>query len=85
MSASAKSALKRPIRSVRVAAIVAAPAESVHAAVAKLPAGVTSYVVETRAGVLVTLERPRRWPRYSRRRVIRGLQRELAALRDRAE
>jgi hypothetical protein len=85
MSARARSDHEGPTSSVRVAAIVAAPAESVRAAVAKLPEGVTSYVVETRAGVLVTLERPRRWPRHSRRRVIRGLQRELAALRDRAE
>jgi hypothetical protein len=85
MSARAESDRKRPISSVRVATIVAAPAESVRAAVAKLPEGVTSYVVETSAGVLVTLEQPRRWPRYSRGRVIRGLQRELAALRDLAE
>jgi hypothetical protein len=75
----------RRTSSVRVAAIVVAPADTVRAAAAKLPTGVTSYVVETGAGVLVTLERPRRWPRHSRRRVIRGLQRELAALRDRAE
>lgn len=85
MSGRAKFAAMRPISSVRVAAIVAAPADSVRAAVAKLPEGVTSYVVETPAGVLVTLERPRRWPRHSRRRVIRGLQRDLAALRERAE
>jgi hypothetical protein len=82
---SAPSETHRRTSSVRVAAIVAAPAETVRAAVAKLPEGVTSYVVETRAGILVTLERPRRWPRHSRRSVIRGLQRELAALRHLAD
>jgi hypothetical protein len=68
-------------RRVRVAAIVGGPADVVRAAVARLPTAVVSYVVETRAGVLVTLERPRRWPLPSRRRVIRGLQRDLAAVR----
>jgi hypothetical protein len=71
----------RRTTTVRVAGIVAAPADAVRAAVAQLPVGVTSYVVETRAGVLVTLERPRCWPRHSRRRVIRRLQRELIRLR----
>lgn len=85
MSARAKSDTNGRISSVRVAAIVAAPADAVRAAVTELPEDVTSYVVETRAGVLVTLERPRRWPRHSRRRVIRGLQRELAVLRERTE
>lgn len=66
---------------VRVAAIVDGPVEAVRAAVAALPTPATSYVVETRAGVLVTLERLRRWPLSSRRRVIRGLQRDLAAVR----
>ena len=66
-------------KQVRVAAIVAAPIDTVRAAAAQLPGSVTIYVVETGAGVLVTLERPRRWPR-SRRRVIRGLQRQLVAV-----
>jgi hypothetical protein len=66
-------------KQLRVAAIVAAPIDTVRAAVAQLSGSVTIYVVETGAGVLVTLERPRRWPR-SRRRVIRCLQRELVAV-----
>jgi len=49
--------------------------------VGRLPAAVTSYVVETGAGVLVTLERERRWPMPSRRRLIRALQRDLASIR----
>ena len=85
MSARVKSDTDRRTSSVRVAAIVVAAPETVRAAVAMLPEGVTSYVVETRAGVLVTLEQPRRWPRHSRRSVIRGLQRELAAIRHRTE
>jgi hypothetical protein len=71
----------RRAQHIRVAVIVTASADDVHAALAQLPAGVTSYVVETGAGVLVTLEQPRRWPRHSRRRVIRALQRELASVR----
>jgi hypothetical protein len=66
---------------VRVAAIVDGPADAVREAVAALPDGVASYVVETGAGVLVTLERRRRWLLMSRRRAIRGLQRELAGVR----
>jgi hypothetical protein len=68
-------------RRLRVAALVNGPVEAVHDRVARLPAGVTSYVVETGAGVLVTLERERRWPMPSRRRVIRALQHDLAAIR----
>lgn len=71
----------RRAQQIRVAAIVTASAERVREAAAQLPAGVTSYVVETGAGILVTLERPRRWPHYSRRRAIRSLQRELARVR----
>jgi hypothetical protein len=71
----------RRAQHVRVAAIVTAPTDHVRAALAELPAGVTSYLVETRAGVLVTLEQPRGWPRHPRRRVIRTLQRELARVR----
>jgi hypothetical protein len=71
----------RRAQHIRVAAIVAASADHVRAALAQLPAGVTSYVVETGAGVLVTLEQPRRWPRHSRRRVIRTLQSELGRVR----
>jgi hypothetical protein len=71
----------RRAQHIRVAAIVTASADRVRAALAQLPAGVTAYVVETGAGVLVTLEQPRRWPRHSRRRVIRALQRELASVR----
>jgi len=70
----------RPVQPVRVAAIVNASAEMVHAALVALPAAVTSYVVETGAGVLVTLERERRWPMSPRRRVIRGLRRDLAEI-----
>lgn len=65
---------------VRVAAVVPAPLQSVHEAVAALPTATTGYVVETGAGVLVTLERRLRWPFTPRRRVIRALQRELATL-----
>jgi hypothetical protein len=71
----------RRAQHIRVAAIVTASTDHVRAALAQLPAGVTSHVVETRAGVLVTLEQPRRWPRHPRRRVIRALQRELARVR----
>lgn len=70
----------RPVQRVRVAAIVDASVEAVREVVAGLPASITSYVVETGAGVLLTLERERRWPLLPRRRVIRGLQRELAAI-----
>ena len=70
----------RPLQHVRVAAIVDASAETVREALAALPAAVTSYVVETGAGVLVTLERERRWPMSPRRRMIRGLRRDLAAI-----
>jgi hypothetical protein len=70
----------RRAQHIRVAAIVTASADHVRAVVVQLPAGVTSYVVETGAGVLVTLEQPRRWPRHSRRRVLRALQRELVRL-----
>lgn len=63
---------------VRVAAIVDAEPAVVRDVVATLPDSVTVYVVETGAGVLVTLER-RRGLR-TRRRVIRSLQRELAAV-----
>jgi hypothetical protein len=73
--------LSVPAQRIRVAAIVSGPLEEVREAVAGLPAVVTSYVVETGAGVLVTLERERRWPLPSRRRVIRGLQRQLGAIR----
>jgi hypothetical protein len=66
---------------VRVAAIMSGSAEAAREAVARLPGVVTGHVVETGAGVLVTLERERRWPLSSRRRVIRGLQRELASIR----
>jgi hypothetical protein len=69
------------VQRIRVAAIVSGPLEGVREAVARLPAAVTSHVVETGAGVLVTLERERRWPLPSRRRVIRGLQRQLGAIR----
>jgi hypothetical protein len=65
---------------VRVAAIVDGSADAVHEAVAGLPTPVASYVVDTGAGVLLTLERQRRWL-STRRRVIRGLQRDLAAVR----
>jgi hypothetical protein len=67
-------------RTLRVAAVVQAPPYQVRDVVAKLPADVTAYVVETGAGVLVTLERQRRLPLRSRRRTIRVLQRELAAI-----
>ena len=63
---------------VRVAAIVDAEPSVVRDVVATLPDNVTVYVVETGAGVLITLER-RRGLR-TRRRVIRSLQRELAAV-----
>lgn len=69
------------VQRIRVAAIVGGPSEAVREAVAGLPSAVTSYVVETGAGVLVTLERQRRWPLPSRRRVIRGLQRQLGVIR----
>ena len=69
------------LQRLRVAAIVDGPVDAVRTKLAHLPAGVTSYVVETGAGVLVTLERERRWPLPSRRRVIRALQRDLAAIR----
>lgn len=69
------------VNRIRVAAIVAAPLPRVREAVAALPAPLTGYVVPTGAGVLVTLEQPRRWPLPSRRRVIRRLQRQLALLR----
>lgn len=72
----------RAVQHVRVAAIVDASVDAVRAAVARLPATVTSYIVETGAGVLLTLERERRWPLSPRRRVIRGLQRELAAIQE---
>ena len=71
----------RRAQHIRVAAVVPASVDHVRAALAELPAGVTSYLVETRAGVLVTLEQPRRWPRHPRRRAIRALQRELARVR----
>ena len=71
----------RRAQHIRVAAVVPASVDHVRAALAELPAGVTSYLVETRAGVLVTLEQPRRWPRHPRRRVIRALRRELARVR----
>ena len=71
----------RRAQHIRVAAVVPASADHVRAALAELPAGVTSYLVETRAGVLVTLEQPRRWPRHPRRRVIRALRRQLARVR----
>lgn len=70
------------ISRVRVAAIIAAPLPRVREAVAALPAPLTGYVVPTGAGVLVTLEQPRRWPLPSRRRVIRRLQHQLAILRN---
>ena len=62
---------------VRVAVIVQAQPSVVHDAVAGLPESVTAYVVETGAGVLVTLERRRG---LVRRRAIRSLQRELDAI-----
>ena len=62
----------------RVAVIVQAEPSAVRDAVATLPQDVTAYVVETGAGVLVTLER-RRGMR-SRRRAIRLLQGELATV-----
>ena len=65
-------------RTLRVAAIVLAQPSQVSDAVAMLPAEVTAYLVETGAGVLVTLERKHRF--VSRRRTIRSLQRELAAI-----
>ena len=65
-------------RTLRVAAIVQAQPSQVRDAVAMLPADVTAYLVETGAGVLVTLER--RHGFVSRRRTIRSLQRELAAI-----
>ena len=64
----------------RVAAIVDASVETVREALVAVPTPVTTYVVETGAGVLVTLERERRWPMSPRRRVIRGLRRDLAAI-----
>jgi len=67
------------LRRVRVAAVVRAPLPAVREAVAALPATMTGYVVQTGAGVLVTLERRLRWPR-SRRRTIRSLQRALKSL-----
>ena len=70
----------RPVQQVRVAAIVDASVETVREALAALPAAVTTYVVETGAGVLVTLEKERRWPMSTRRRVIRGLRRDLVAI-----
>jgi hypothetical protein len=69
-------------RRVRVAAVVPGSAERVRDAVAQLPRPVRSYVVPTGAGVLVTLERTRRWPLPSRRRVLRALQTHLNALPD---
>jgi len=54
---------------------------AVREAVAALPAAMTGYVVETGAGVLVTLERRLRWPR-SRRRTIKSLQRALKSVVD---
>jgi hypothetical protein len=68
------------IRRVRVAAVLPGSVEDVRDAVTRLPASTTSYVVPTAAGVLVTLERERRWPWPSRRRAIRSLQRGLASL-----
>jgi hypothetical protein len=65
---------------IRVAAIVHAPLSNVRSAADALPSAVRSYVVETGAGVLVTLERERRWPLPSRRNVIGSLQRDLARL-----
>jgi hypothetical protein len=65
---------------VRVAAIFDASVETVREELAVLPAAVTIYVVETGAGVLVTLERERRWPMATRRRVIRGLRRDLVTI-----
>jgi hypothetical protein len=64
---------------VRVAAIVHLPMSVVGEAVARLPDVVKAYVVETGAGVLVTLER-KRGLLVSRRRAIRALQRELATI-----
>ena len=65
---------------VRVAALVTGSPDAVREAADALPGRITAYVVETGAGVLVTLERTRRWPMPSRRRVIRDLQERLAAL-----
>ena len=65
-------------RTLRVAAIVQAPPEVIRDAVATLPDSVRAYLVETSAGVLVTLERKHGF--VSRRRTIRSLQRELAAI-----
>lgn len=65
-------------RTVRVAAVVQASPEVVRDAVATLPEPVRAYLVETGAGVLVTLEREHGF--VSRRRTIRSLQRELAAI-----
>ena len=65
-------------RTLRVAAIVQAPPEVIRDAVATLPDSVRAYLVETGAGVLVTLERKHGF--VSRRRTIRSLQRELAAI-----
>ena len=70
----------RSVRRVRVAAIVHAPIQTVREELVALPGAVTSYLVETGAGVLVTLERERRWPIPLRRRVIRGLRRDLATI-----
>ena len=70
-----------PARLVRVAAIVGGRVDDVRDAVGRLPSAITSHVVETGAGVLVTLEREHRWPLAPRRRVIRGLQRDLASIR----
>lgn len=70
----------RPVQHVRVAAIFDASVETVREELAALPAAVTTYVVETGAGVLVTLERERRWPMATRRRVIRGLRRDLVTI-----
>jgi hypothetical protein len=69
------------LRHVRVAAVVRAPLAAVRDAVAVLPAAMTGYVVQTGAGVLVTLERRLRWPR-SRRRTIKSLQRALKSVVD---
>jgi hypothetical protein len=63
---------------VRVAAIVQAQPSLVREAAATLPDNVTAYVVETGAGVLVTLERGRGL--RSRRRAIRSLERQLAEI-----
>ena len=70
-------------RILRVAAVLRAPADGVKNAVGELPTDVVSYVVETGAGVLVTLERRRSAWLPTRRRTLRDLQERLTGIAER--